>query len=412
MQLIAFILIVVLILAVSIAPIVPMRRRQGAGRVPVVTLAILLINILLFFAYVKDGNLPDSASMTFGLIPRHANLLALLTHMFFHGSFLQFAGKYAGSVVLRAACRGGTGTARVSFLVSGRGLCGWPDAGFLHQHVYARHRTFADDRGIGGIVRHTRAIRASVLADKGARLHRLPDSRYCGCGRIRSARADLRCAGVRNRGCRRGGRELGACRRFFVWGGNAGLLRLRDDGKREYELEDAEKAVKKGDLDSGAAHYRAALEEKSDDADAQLALARVCVQQRQSEAAHRHYAESIRLFLKSNTPAAAKTYEEAVGRFTVFPLPPDMLQRVASACETTLHFPLAQRALSELCREYPDAKESELGLLRLGKLHMQKMNQPQNAVAIFQEFLRLYPASEWQNHVEQLLSEAQIRVAA
>ena len=44
---------------------------------------------------------------------------------------------------------------------------------------------------------------------------------------------------------------------------------------------------------------------------------------------------------------------------------------------------VAQHALAELCREHPEAKEAEICLLRLGKLHLQKLKQPDNAVGIF-----------------------------
>jgi len=45
--------------------------------------------------------------------------------------------------------------------------------------------------------------------------------------------------------------------------------------------------------------------------------------------------------------------------------------------------------------------------LRLGKLHLHKMNQPQNAEGIFSEFVRLYPKSDWAPHALRLRDEAQ-----
>jgi hypothetical protein len=47
-----------------------------------------------------------------------------------------------------------------------------------------------------------------------------------------------------------------------------------------------------------------------------------------------------------------------------------------------------------------------MGLLRLGRLHLGKLNQPQNAAGIFGEFLRMYPDSAWKHHAERLLKES------
>ena len=67
---------------------------------------------------------------------------------------------------------------------------------------------------------------------------------------------------------------------------------------------------------------------------------------------------------------------------------------------------MVQQVLAGLCRDFPHTTDAELGLLKLGKLHLQRLQQPENAVAIFTEFLRLYPNSEWANHVRALLVEA------
>jgi hypothetical protein len=94
--------------------------------------------------------------------------------------------------------------------------------------------------------------------------------------------------------------------------------------------------------------------------------------------------DALKLYLKhGQSLAVARVYEDTVSCFETFPLPPTLLQRVASACEESEQYSLAVRALSELCRDHPKAREAEMGLLRLGKLHLYKLNQPQNAEGIF-----------------------------
>jgi tetratricopeptide (TPR) repeat protein len=184
-------------------------------------------------------------------------------------------------------------------------------------------------------------------------------------------------------------------------------MRMVEQGKREYRLEDAETAASAGHLDRAAAYYRLSLSEHPADAQTHRQLAAVCAQQGQSEAAHRHYLDALRLLLRGNDlPGAAAVYDEARRQFERFPVPPDLLIRIASACETAGNFPSALHALSELCRTHGDAREAEMALLRMGNLHLQHLQQPRSAQAIFAEFLQLYPQSEWRTHAERFLAEA------
>ena len=184
-------------------------------------------------------------------------------------------------------------------------------------------------------------------------------------------------------------------------------LKMREESRREYAVEDAEKAVASGHLEQAAAHYRTVLESSPGDAAARYALGRVLIGLQQAEAAYRYLHEALLLYLRAgDSPAVVSVYGDAVAGFSSFPLAPALLQRVASACEETHQYALAQHALAELCRDHPDAQEAEMGLLRLGKLHLQKLGQPENAVGIFAEFLRLYPNSDWISHAERLRNDA------
>lgn len=412
-----FLLVLVLLIFVaSLVPLVPMRKRQGAGRVPVVTLLLLLGNILLFFASVKGLDLTDATARVVGLVPGNPTLVGLLTHIFFHANLTHLFGNMLLLWLFGPHVEEALGRWQYLLLYMGAGITGGLMQMFV-TNTFMQHTAQASIIGASGAVFGVLGVFALRFWRTKVRVlivFPIPAVVAVGLAALINLVSGLQEFG--------GGSGDGLDESIAYWAhvggfafgaGMAGLLRMRDDGRREYQLEDAEKAVKKGELDKGAAFYRAALEDRNDDAEAHLALARVCVQQRQGEAAHRHYADAIRLRLKADQPiATAKLYEEACAQFAVFPLPPDVLQRVAGACETVLMFPLAQRALSELCRDHPDAREAELALLRLGKLHLQKLNQPQSAAAIFQEFLRLYPKSDWTRHVAGLLMDARSRGAA
>jgi membrane associated rhomboid family serine protease len=184
-------------------------------------------------------------------------------------------------------------------------------------------------------------------------------------------------------------------------------LRMREDGRHEYRREDAVLAAQSGRWNEAAALYRQVLADSPDDVDAHRSLARLCAQLGQGEAAHRHFQDALRLSLKSARPTlTAGIYEEITQGFRAFPLPASLLQRVGSACEEAQCFGLALRAFGDLCRDFPRAPEAEIALLRMGRLHLERLGQPNSAEGILEEFLRLYPSSEWRSLAARLLGEA------
>jgi tetratricopeptide (TPR) repeat protein len=128
----------------------------------------------------------------------------------------------------------------------------------------------------------------------------------------------------------------------------------------------------------------------------------------EQETAHRYFTQALDLFSKQgNAAAVARIYSDAQTNLLRVSLPVRLLQRVASACEDAQQYELARQALANLCRDFTYTTDAELGMLKLGKLHLQKLGQRDNALAIFAEFLRLYPTSEWANHVRGLITENQ-----
>lgn len=399
-------LILLVFLAALVAPLIPVRRRAGAA-FPAVTVCLLTLNILVFAATSQEGELTRSIAESWGLVPSAPTLLALVTSVFLHGSWLHLAGNMLGLWLFGPHVEEALGRVEYVLFYIGCGVA----ASLLHLVMAATLLPGAASVpmvgasgaifGILGLfaVRFYRArVRVFLVAQ-------IPAVWAVGCfAALQVFYGVSELANPRSGDGTATWAHVGG----FLFGMILAVpLRMREDGAQEYRLEDAESAASAGRLEQAAAHYRLALTETPGSPDTHRALARVCAGLGQSEAAFRHFNDALRLSLRAgNAPAAADVYAEARERFEAFPLPAPQLYRVASACEEAQQYALALLALSELCRDFPDAREAEIALFRMGKLHLSKLDQPQNALGIFAEFLRLYPRSEWQTHAERLLTEA------
>ncbi len=405
-----FLLLILVLLAAVAAPLIPVRRRaKGFDGFPAVTLALVFVNGIVFAASLYNGELSEPFVRAWGMTPRHATLVTLFTHMFLHGGWLHLLGNMLGLWLFGPHVEEALGKLEYALFYIGSGIA----AGLLHLLIAATLMPAAMNVplvgasgaifGIMGLfaVRFWRAkVRVFLLFS-------VPAAWAVGAfAGLQMVYALLSLGDGGKSDDTANWAHVGG----FLFGGLLALpLRMREDSSREYTLEDAEKAVALGNDETAQAHYRRILQFTPDDADAHHALALVCTRLRQAEAAHHHLSEALRLYLRTggNHRGAARAYTDALEAFELFPLPPRLLQRVASACEETGQFALAQRALSELCRDYPEAREAEMSLLRLGKLHLYKLSQPQNAAGIFGEFVRIYPQSEWAGHALRLQQEAE-----
>jgi membrane associated rhomboid family serine protease len=394
-------------------PLIPLRRRgHGASAVPVFTLLIVCANLVVFAASQQNGELNPAVARLWGLTPSAPTLLTLVSYMFLHGYWWHLLGNMLAIWLFGAHVEEALGRWEYLLFYLGSGIA----AGLFHVGVTATLMPAAAAAPLVGasgalsgilglfVVRFWRAkIRVLLLFEVPAILAVAAFVLYQLVNGVLAVED--------------GGRTSNTA----FWAHIGGLLfgaliaiplRMHHDSRHEYNLEDGAKAAAAGDNSAAAAHYRQALTLNPDDPAAHHSLARAYVNLRQGEAAHRHLMDAMRLYLRGgHSLAVARVYEEALANFETFPLPPNLLQRVASACEESEQYGLAVHALSEICRDHPQAREAEMSLLRLGKLHLQKMDQPQNAEGIFSEFVRLYPTSDWTPHALRLQDEAR-RAAA
>ena len=337
-------IILILFVAVALlAPMIPMRRRKqkGFAGFPVVTASLIFINVLVFADTVTgDGDLNRYVALHFGMIPRSPNLLTLFTHIFLHGSFMHLFGNMLWLWLFGPHVEEALG--RLEYL--GFYLGGGIAAGLLHLVIAD---TLMPAAAVVPLVGASGAISAimGIFAVRFWRakvrvllLFRIPAVVAVGLfGVWQIAEGFMLLADGGRSNHTANWAHIGG----FVFGALLAVpLRMREDSQLEYGLEDAETAAKDGQLDQSASHYRTVLAATPDDAAAHHALARVLAQMRQGESAHRHYMEALRLFIrKSDLFNTARVYEDALLAFESFPLPPALLQRVASACENRASVP-------------------------------------------------------------------------
>jgi membrane associated rhomboid family serine protease len=399
-------LVGVVVLALA-APLIPVRKRT-LGAFPVVTASLIALNVLVYLATIRSGGRIDERyALVWGLTPHGARLINLLTYNFLHGDFAHILGNMLGLWLFGSHVEEALGRLEYLLFYMGCGIA----AGLLHVVMAATLLPgAAGDPMIGASgalfgVLGLFAVRFYRTRVRVLLVARIPAIWAVGCFfALQLVFALVSFAD--------GGRGDKTANWAHIGGFLFGMLlarpmRMREDGKREYRLEDASAAAEAGHLDQAAAFYRVSLSEKPEDAETHRELARVCARQNQSEAAHRHFLDALRLLLRAgNLPVAVDVYEEACQTFEAFPLTPALLYRLAGACEAVQKFPLALHALAEICRRHEDASEAEMALLRMGKLHLRCLAQPKSAQAIFAEFLRSYPDSEWKGHAERFLAEA------
>ena len=418
-------LLIIVVLLPLLAPPIPLRKRekQGWDGLPFVTLSLILVNILIFLLTVKDNNfglleatVSDQVALRWGIVPHAPNLITLFTHLFLHGGWEHLFFNMLFLLLFGPHIEDALGRWEYLFFYIGGGFM----AGLLH--VFLASTPLLSAAADKPLIGASGAI-AAVLGLFAVRFWRaklrvflifsIPAIYVIGFYTMRELFTGIRAFA-----------DAGDSDSVANWAHIGGLLfggliaiplKMKNDSRQEYTLEDAETAGRQDRWLDAARLYQCYLAEKPDDAATHRAMGRVNVKLRQSEEAHRHFMESLRLYLQLPpspiiSTAVAGVYGDACAAFETFPLPAPLLSRIAGACEETAQFALADRALTDLCRNHAQTKEAENALLRLGKLHLTKLQHPQNAAEIFGEFLQRYPQSEWRSHVERLYAEAKSKL--
>lgn len=404
-------LLLIALLALLFTPILPLRRRRtGVGSFPYVTVGLLSITI---FVFVLQQNAPDLLADHWSLVPSHwqssriaQQTVTLLSYAFLHRDPLHLISNLITLYVIGVHVEEALGGPRFLLAYLSAAIM----AGLAHMAItliaFPQQADFPL-LGASGAIFGILGLFAVRFWRTRVRLFWIPAvSASVAAGLVMLLQLILAIRSLTH-----GGTDEVAYTAHlagFLYGVVLAFpLRVLEQSKREYVIEDAEAALAKGDLMTAARYYRELLVRSPQDGGLAHTLALICVRLGQEESAHRYFTEAIDTFSRqSNSPAVARVYSDALSCLPQVSLPSRLQLRVAGACEEVEQYVLAQEVLAGLCRDFPHTTDAELGLLKLGKLHLQRLGQRENATAIFTEFLRLYPKSEWANHVRGLLGEA------
>lgn len=394
-------LIIVGLLAVLLQPIVPLTPKTPTKQAfPTATVGIIALQVLVYFLAPNIE--------VFGLVPESPSFWSVLTYAFLHLSPAHLMGNIVALWLIGTSVEEALGAARYLLLY----LVGAAFAGLAHVLV-------ARISGVG--------IELPLIGASGAIFTLL------GLFVVRFWRTKVRLFWVvpvpaaiagalvlllqlalALRAVRDGGDGVSYIAHLAGMALGFGLafpLRMLEDSEHAYGIEDAEAAMAAGDYALASECYRRVLARQPENARLHHALGVVSVRLNQDEAASRYFTASIERSLRlGDAPAVAKALSDARTLLPNFSLPARLLPGVAAQCEEVRQYGLAQFAYTTLLRDFPAAPDAELVHLRLAKLHLQRLNQPGNAIAILTEFLRTYPQSEWRQHAQALLEEAEKRV--
>ncbi len=394
--------IVILVLFTLIAVPLPMRRRRGGlDGFPFVSALILFLNVVIFFATDMARNEKMVLAGALGLHP--FRWWSLLTHQFLHGGLEHIVGNMVGFWALGTHLEEALGRRRYLLYYLGGGLAG----GLLQLPASGGEPLIGASGAIFGLM----GVFAVRFWRTRVRFFFIPMPAVLAMGifvaiQIWSIVGELRSAPGDDGGAHVGYfAHLGG---FLFGAGLAYLTRVKDEGKREYGIEDAEKALRERRMDDALSQYRRLLLDSPDDPGLHHTLGLIYPQVGRTADARLHFEKSLALYARQGPPEAlVRVFYDARQALPQLPVTPALLLRIASAAEQTDQLELSRFALAEVVEAYPSAPETESALLRLGRLLLEKLDQPAQAAPLFSEFLRRYPASPNAEHARRFLSDAQ-----
>jgi len=190
----------------------------------------------------------------------------------------------------------------------------------------------------------------------------------------------------------------------MIWAQGTRLMRA---GRVDYLAEDAAQEMERGSPLSAARRWEAVLRADPGNLHAEAELGRAWALAGDREQSLAHYRRAISgLLRQGDRPEAAARYRQMTEFFADAALDAPEQFAVANALEETGYYATALAALQALLQDHAEAREAEMALLRIGVLHLKRLNEPDAAVENLERFLGRYPVSEWRAYAEELLRAA------
>jgi membrane associated rhomboid family serine protease len=195
---------------------------------------------------------------------------------------------------------------------------------------------------------------------------------------------------------------------FLCGLGYAALIGFRDEGEREYLLQDAQKQLQAGDMARAIAFAQNLADREPHNAAAREVLARAFDDNGNEAGALDNYERAIALYLKSGQRAqAAGAYRAALERHPRFILPPGQQFAIASQMARDQEWQSAAENYFKIPYTFPDAPEGETSLLRAAHIYGARLQRFDLVRQLMTTFLERYPDSLWREQAERLREGAE-----
>lgn len=175
------------------------------------------------------------------------------------------------------------------------------------------------------------------------------------------------------------------------------LLSSVKEGKREYTVEDTEKAVNgKASRYATQLDLEALLREKPNDPEIMEALAKLHAAQSQNDKARAYYLHIIAHHLREqDARRAGDAYLGMVTMLPPAPVDPRLQISAANALDSVGRFRYALAAYEDLVVNHPESIEAQFALLRGAQIRLGRLRDPVRAEWMLRTLLDDHPDSQW-----------------
>jgi len=191
------------------------------------------------------------------------------------------------------------------------------------------------------------------------------------------------------------------------------LIGSQEQGKAEFMLEDAQKALTVNDAGNAIKFALNLLEREPNNGAAYEVMAGAYDLQKNSDAALDNYELAIQKHMQSGfRTEAAGVYIESLKRYPRFIMDPATQLALGTQLAKDSRMQEAAETLVKIPYTFPEAPEGEISLLRGAQLYLSQLRQPEMAQQLLQLFLERYPHSEWLPQAQSALRAAALQLAA
>ncbi len=396
--------------------ILPYGNDRRTSRFPVVTCALIAVNIAVFLWMLPLNR--DIVASTVGLVPAHPSLRDILSSMFVHANVFHLLWNMLFLWLFGPNVEDALGRVGYTLLYLGSGLA----AALLHLLVVAQFAPVASSVPVVGA---SGAI-AGILGVFAIRFYktnikvfwsfvvlvfplksdtfRVPAVVGLGIWFMQqlyfglSSLAHPMASGVAY-WSHIGGMMFGMAL--------AAVAKLGLEGSKEYLMSDAKAYIQQGTTWDAVQNLETLVDRDPNNADAHAELAKLYAEQQNPHEAIPHFKRSIEIHLSRNQrDKASLRYREMRDYYRDAALDARSEFQIARYLMEMCIHKQAMQMFQNISLNYPDAPESEVALMKAGDICLDALEDPQRAIWCYERFVREYPHSTYRAIVEKSLEEA------